>query len=99
METRVLGKNGPKVSVIGLGCNNFGGRLDLAGTRDVVAKAIDVGINFFDTADIYGGRSYNNYGGSEVDLGAALGSRRKDIVLATKFGMAMEGTGSGAKRA
>ncbi|HEX4192573.1 MAG TPA: aldo/keto reductase [Stellaceae bacterium] len=99
METRALGKNGPQVSVIGLGCNNFGGRLDLAGTREVVAKAIDVGINFFDTADIYGGRTYNNYGGSEVDLGAALGSRRKDIVLATKFGMVMEGGGSGAKRA
>jgi aryl-alcohol dehydrogenase-like predicted oxidoreductase len=99
VETRVLGKNGPKVSVIGLGCNNFGGRLDLAGTREVVAKAIDLGINFFDTADIYGGRTYNNYGGSEVDLGAALGSRRKDIVLATKFGMVFEGVGSGAKRA
>jgi aryl-alcohol dehydrogenase-like predicted oxidoreductase len=99
VETRVLGKNGPKVSVIGLGCNNFGGRLDLAGTREVVAKAIDLGINFFDTADIYGGRTYNNYGGSEVDLGAALGSRRKDIILATKFGMVFEGVGSGAKRA
>jgi aryl-alcohol dehydrogenase-like predicted oxidoreductase len=98
VETRVIGKSGPKVSVIGLGCNNFGGRLDLAGTREVVAKAIDLGINFFDTADIYGGRSYNNYGGSEVDLGAALGSRRKDIVLATKFGMVFEGAGSGAKR-
>jgi aryl-alcohol dehydrogenase-like predicted oxidoreductase len=99
VETRVLGKNGPKVSVIGLGCNNFGGRLDLAGTREVVAKAIDLGINFFDTADIYGGRTYNNYGGSEVDLGAALGSRRKDIILATKFGMVFEGVGRGAKRA
>ena len=99
METRVIGKNGPKVSVIGLGCNNFGGRLDLAGTREVVAKAIDVGINFFDTADIYGGRTYNNYGGSEVDLGLALGSRRKDVVLATKFGMVFQGAGSGAKRA
>ena len=99
METRVLGKNGPKVSVIGLGCNNFGGRLDLAGTREVVAKALDLGINFFDTADIYGGRTYNNYGGSEVDLGAALGSRRKEVVLATKFGMVFEGAGSGAKRA
>ena len=99
METRVLGKNGPKVSAIGLGCNNFGGRLDLAGTREVVAKALDLGINFFDTADIYGGRTYNNYGGSEVDLGAALGSRRKDVILATKFGMVFEGAGSGAKRA
>lgn len=99
METRTIGKNGPAVSVIGLGCNNFGGRLDLEGTRKVVGKALDLGINFFDTADIYGGRTYNNYGGSEVDLGAALGARRKDIVLATKFGMVMEGVGSGASRA
>jgi aryl-alcohol dehydrogenase-like predicted oxidoreductase len=99
VETRVIGRNGPKVSVIGLGCNNFGGRLDLAGTREVVAKALDLGINFFDTADIYGGRSYNNYGGSEVDLGIALGSRRRDVVVATKFGMAFQGAGSGAKRA
>ncbi|HEV8015694.1 MAG TPA: aldo/keto reductase [Stellaceae bacterium] len=101
METRVIGKNGPKVSAIGLGCNNFGGRIDLAATREVVAKALDLGINFFDTADIYGGRSYGNYGGSEVDLGAALGSRRKEIVLATKFGMAMNeaGTLKGTSRA
>jgi aryl-alcohol dehydrogenase-like predicted oxidoreductase len=98
VETRVIGKNGLKVSVIGLGCNNFGGRIDLAGTRDVVAKAIDLGINFFDTADIYGGRPHNNHGGSEVDLGIALGSRRKDVVLATKFGMAMP-AGSGTSRA
>jgi aryl-alcohol dehydrogenase-like predicted oxidoreductase len=89
VETRIIGKNGPKVSVIGLGCNNFGGRIDLAATREVVAKAIDLGINFFDTADIYGGRGYGNYGGSEADLGTALGARRKEIVLATKFGMAM----------
>lgn len=100
MERRSLGKNGPKVSVIGLGCNNFGGRLDLEGTRKVVAKALDLGINFFDTADIYGGRGYGNYGGSEADLGTALGARRKEIVLATKFGMAMNdaGTLKGASR-
>ncbi|HEY3918441.1 MAG TPA: aldo/keto reductase [Stellaceae bacterium] len=98
METRIIGKNGPKVSVIGLGCNNFGGRLDLAGTREVVGRALDLGINFFDTADIYGGRGHGNYGGSEADLGTALGARRKDIVLATKFGMVMEGAGSGASR-
>src|ERR1700722_10603714 len=97
VETRLLGKNGPKVSIVGLGCNNFGGRLDLEGTRKVVAKALDQGITLFDTADIYGGRTYNNYGGSEADLGTALGARRKDIVLATKFGMAMP-EGSGAKR-
>ncbi len=100
METRVIGKNGPKVSVVGLGCNNFGGRLDRDGTREVVAKALDLGINFFDTADIYGGRGYGNYGGSEADLGEALGVRRKGIVLATKFGMAMNeaGTLKGASR-
>jgi len=100
VETRIIGKNGPKVSVVGLGCNNFGGRLDLDGTRKVVAKALDLGIDFFDTADIYGGRGYGNYGGSETDLGEALGARRKDIVLATKFGMAMNeaGTLKGASR-
>ena len=99
VDKRTLGKNGPQVSVIGLGCNNFGGRLDLDGTRKVVDKALELGINFFDTADIYGGRGYNNYGGSEADLGTALGARRKDIMLATKFGMEMHGAGSGASRA
>lgn len=98
METRTLGKNGPKVSVIGLGCNNFGGRLDVNATRNVVDKALDLGINFFDTADTYGGRGYNNYGGSEADLGTVLGARRKDVVVATKFGMQMP-AGSGASRA
>ncbi len=100
METRTFGKNGPKVSVVGLGCNNFGGRLDLEGTRKVVHKALDLGITLFDTADTYGGRGYGNYGGSEKDLGEVLGPRRKDIVLATKFGMAMETPGKqGASRA
>ena len=101
METRTIGKNGPKVSTVGLGCNNFGGRIDLAATQKVVDAAIDAGITLFDTADIYGGRTYNNYGGSEVDLGKALGSRRKNVVVATKFGMAMnnESTLHGAKRA
>jgi aryl-alcohol dehydrogenase-like predicted oxidoreductase len=100
VETRTIGKNGPKVSTVGLGCNNFGGRIDLGATQKVVDAALDAGITLFDTADIYGGRTYNNYGGSEVDLGKALGSRRKDIVLATKFGMAMDdaGTKQGAKR-
>ncbi len=100
METRRIGKNGPTVSVVGLGCNNFGGRLDVEGTRKVVAKALDLGITLFDTADIYGGRGYGNYGGSEDHLGQTLGPRRKDIVLATKFGMAMNeaGTLKGASR-
>jgi len=79
METRSIGSL--KVSVVGLGCNNFGGRLDEAGTAAVVNAAIDAGINFFDTADIYGGTK------SETFMGRALGSRRDEIVLATKFGI------------
>ncbi|MFI5306244.1 MAG: aldo/keto reductase [Polyangiales bacterium] len=81
MEHRRLGSSGLKVSAVGLGCNNFGMRCDAAQTQAVVHKALDVGITLFDTADIYGGR-----GASETLLGKALGPRRKDIVLATKFG-------------
>jgi aryl-alcohol dehydrogenase-like predicted oxidoreductase len=77
-----------RVSAVGLGCNNFGTRLDLAGTRSVVDAALDAGITLFDTADIYGNR-----GDSERFLGTALGSRRKDIVLVTKFGLPMDGSG------
>ena len=69
------------VSVVGLGCNNFGGRIDLAATQAVVDAALDEGINFFDTADIYGGTK------SEELLGQALGSRRDEVIVATKFGM------------
>src|SRR5690349_3075464 len=99
MEQRNLGRSGLRVSVVGLGCNNFGARLDVEGTRAVVHKAFDLGITLFDTADIYGG-IVGNYGGSETCLGEVLGARRKDIVLATKFGMAMnaEGTEKGADR-
>jgi aryl-alcohol dehydrogenase-like predicted oxidoreductase len=95
MEQRNLGTSGLRVSVVGLGCNNFGGRLDLDATRKVIHKALDAGITFFDTADMYG-----NYGGSEDYLGTVLGERRKDIVLATKFGMAMDDAGvrKGASR-
>jgi aryl-alcohol dehydrogenase-like predicted oxidoreductase len=85
MEIRNLGKSGLRVSVVGLGCNNFGGRIDLAATRAVVDKAFDCGITLFDTADTYGNR-----GGSETALGELLGDRRKEIVLATKFGMVMD---------
>lgn len=85
MDLRNLGKSGLRVSIVGLGCNNFGARLDLEGTRKVVDKAIEQGITLFDTADIYG-----NKGGSEEQLGQILGERRKQIVLATKFGMEME---------
>ena len=70
-----------RVSRVGLGCNNFGGRLDLAATRRVVDAALDAGVNFFDTADIYGNR-----GGSERLLGELLQGRRDRVVLATKFG-------------
>jgi aryl-alcohol dehydrogenase-like predicted oxidoreductase len=95
MQTRTLGQNGPKVSVVGMGCNNFGA-LDLERSRAVVHAALDAGITLFDTADVYGNR-----GGSESQLGEILGPRRKDIVLATKFGMPMDdaGTKSGGSRA
>ncbi len=85
MKERHLGSSGLRVSAVGLGCNNFGGRIDLDATRAVVDRALDQGITLFDTADVYGDR-----GGSETCLGEVLGSRRKDIVLATKFGMPMD---------
>jgi aryl-alcohol dehydrogenase-like predicted oxidoreductase len=88
MQERNLGKSGLRVSLVGLGCNNFGGRIDLEATRKVVHKALDCGITLFDTADTYGER-----GGSENLLGQILGERRKDIVLATKFGMPMDDAG------
>src|SRR6185312_5999310 len=81
MRYRPLGQSGLLVSVVGLGCNNFGGRLNVDRTRSVVDAAIDVGITLFDTSDTYGGG-----GGSERALGEILGSRRDQVVLATKFG-------------
>ena len=81
MRYRSLGDSGLVVSVAGLGCNNFGRRVDLAGTRAVVDAAIDAGITMFDTADIYG-----DGGASEELLGEALAGRRDQVVLATKFG-------------
>lgn len=92
MEQRYLGRSGLKVSEVGLGCNNFG-VLDVESSRKVVHRALDLGVTLFDTADVYGNR-----GGSETQLGEILGPRRKDIVLATKFGMAMDDTGGGASR-
>ena len=83
MEQRRLGSSGLKVSAVGLGCNNFGMRCDAEQTTKVVHAALDAGITLFDTADVYG------RGASETLLGQALGPRRKDIVLATKFGMPM----------
>jgi aryl-alcohol dehydrogenase-like predicted oxidoreductase len=84
MEYRNLGRSGLKVSLAGLGCNNFGMRIELEQARAVIHRALDEGITLFDTADIYGGR-----GKSEEMIGKVLGDRRKDIVLATKCGMAM----------
>jgi aryl-alcohol dehydrogenase-like predicted oxidoreductase len=81
MIFRNLGKSGLRVSLIGLGCNNFGMRLDVEGTRKVVHKALDAGITLFDTADVYG----RPWGASETLLGEVLGERRKDIILATKY--------------
>ena len=88
MQFRNLGRSGLRVSLVGLGCNNFGGRIDLEAARKVVDAAIEHGITLFDTADIYGNR-----GGSELALGELLGARRKDIVLASKFGMNMDDAG------
>src|SRR5262249_10419491 len=95
MEIRNLGGSGLRVSAIGLGCNNFGQRVDLEGSRKVVHKALDLGITLFDTADIY-----SEMGGSEIVLGTVLGDRRKDIVLATNFSkpMSNDGTRQGASR-
>ncbi|MCR4283608.1 MAG: aldo/keto reductase, partial [Bauldia sp.] len=80
MELRALGASGLHLSLVGLGTNNFGGRIDLEASRKVMHKALDVGITHFDTADIYG-----NSGGSEEIIGKVLGARRNEVVLATKF--------------
>ena len=92
MEIGNIGRSDLRVSLVGLGCNNFG-RLDIESSRKVVHRALDLGVTLFDTADIYGEK-----GGSEEQLGEILGPRRKDIVLATKFGMAMSETRVGASR-
>jgi len=86
MRYRPLGSSGLVVSVVGLGCNNFGGRLDQTQTNAVVGAAIDNGITLFDTADMYGS------GAGESALGKALGKRRSDVIVATKFGMEMGGS-------
>ncbi len=90
LATRPLGASGLHASVVGLGCNNFGRRLDLDGTRAVVDAALQEGVTFFDTADIYGGSLSEQY------LGEALQGRRDQVVLATKFGMDM-GDGRGPR--
>jgi aryl-alcohol dehydrogenase-like predicted oxidoreductase len=95
VEYRNLGRSGLIVSAVGLGCNNFGGRLDAAATRAVVHQALDLGVTFFDTSDTYGER-----GGSEEYLGRALAGRRHEIVLASKFARPMDRNGKlqGASR-
>ncbi|MDN5766429.1 MAG: aldo/keto reductase [Humibacillus sp.] len=86
MTYRQLGDSGLTVSTVGLGCNNFGRRLDQDATTAVVRQALDSGVTLFDTADIYG------VGASEELLGVALGSERESVVVATKFGMDMQGS-------
>ena len=81
MRTRKLGSSDLEVTVVGLGCNNFGGRIDEDASRAVIDAALDAGVTFFDTADVYG-----NGGGSEEIIGRALEGRRDQVVLATKFG-------------
>jgi aryl-alcohol dehydrogenase-like predicted oxidoreductase len=87
MDYRQLGDSGLTVSTVGLGCNNFGRRLDAARTDVVVNAAVDAGITLFDTADVYHGE----HGFSEELLGKALGARRDEVVIATKFGGDMHG--------
>ena len=94
MEYRTLGHSGLRVSLVGLGCNNFGRRIDYAASEPVVHKALDLGITLFDTADVY----RSAFGGSEEFLGRALGPRRKNIVLATKVGMPIDDGPRGASR-
>ena len=92
METNRLGRSDLEVSRVGLGCNNFGGRLDRDATAAVVGAALDAGITFFDTADTYGG------GDSERFLGEALADRRDDVVIASKFGQDKGVPGPGGSR-
>jgi aryl-alcohol dehydrogenase-like predicted oxidoreductase len=89
VNTRPIGSL--SVSIVGVGCNNFGSRIDEKQTEEVINAALDVGINFFDTADMYAN------GKSEELLGRYLGSRRRDVILATKFGNEMPGHGHGAR--
>jgi aryl-alcohol dehydrogenase-like predicted oxidoreductase len=89
MNTRTIGSL--TVSEVGLGCNNFGGRIDYERTVAVVEAALDAGITLFDTADVYGQTK------SEEFLGRALGQRRRDVIVATKFGKPVAGQGEGAR--
>jgi aryl-alcohol dehydrogenase-like predicted oxidoreductase len=84
MKKRRIGSDGPEVTVVGLGCNNFGTRLDAGKTKEVVDAALEAGVTLFDTADTYG------QGKSEEHLGKALGATREDVVVATKWGKEMD---------
>ena len=94
MEKRRLGESDLEVSLVGLGTNNFGLRMDREAVRPVIHKALDLGITHIDTADIYGGS-----GESETIIGEVLGPRRKETVLATKFGKRMARQHTRARRA
>jgi aryl-alcohol dehydrogenase-like predicted oxidoreductase len=89
MDTRTIGSLA--VTIVGVGCNNFGNRIDEQQSREVIDAAIDAGLNFFDTADMYGN------GRSEEILGRALGPRRSDVIIASKFGQPMPDGGRGAR--
>ncbi|MFL5528909.1 MAG: aldo/keto reductase, partial [Gemmatimonadaceae bacterium] len=89
LETRKIGSL--DVSIVGLGCNNFGGRIDEQRTREVIDAAIDAGITLFDTADMYA------EGRSEELIGRFVGERRRQVIIATKFGYEMPGQGRGAR--
>ena len=92
MEYRSVGRSGLRVSIAGLGCNAFGARLDESSSREVLWAALDAGINFFDTARLYGD------GRSEEFMGRALKSHRDEIVLATKFGYSTAPSDAGGSR-
>ncbi len=92
MQLRQLGSSDLRVSVIGVGCMNFGPMCDQAATDAIVAAAFDLGVNFFDVADIYGGGMNR----AEAMLGKALGSRRREVIIATKFGAKLGGGGGAA---
>jgi aryl-alcohol dehydrogenase-like predicted oxidoreductase len=89
LQTRQIGSL--EVSVVGIGCNNFGARIDESRTREVIDAALDAGVNFFDTADVYGD------GRSEELIGKILGDRRREVIIATKFGLELAGQGKGAR--
>jgi aryl-alcohol dehydrogenase-like predicted oxidoreductase len=89
VEYRRLGDAGPQVSAVGLGTNNFAGRLNDEAARAVLGEALELGVTFVDTADVYGRGSEEGLGASESQLGRLLAERRQDVILATKFGLAM----------